>query len=943
MARWSMALLAFVLTAALAAEKPTLESCGKLVRDRPEELDSYMCYWFVARGGDPEGATRALESLLAIDPVNPRARLYLGSIEADLGHERAESLYREAADGFAESREATGEVYARLSLCHVLRRAGRNEEADEELRRSAGVAKASGDEILEARVWLFQAAAATSRGTHGEAIRLLRQAEVVAFPDGPVDLRSGILYRMGYAFWAQGLIAQAFDAYTRQAEMMAEAGDPFEEAAARINAAILSVQLFDRGRTTRDQLIETLGTAAELAARVGNRGAEARARMQRGRYDRNERGLEELGRALAIYREIGDRRGAREASRQMAYALWELKPERRGEAYRLLDEAIEDARSIGDLEELARGLIGKAGIAHADGDREVWIETYLDALEKVEKLRDLQPDGTVGARLFSRWAFVYSRFAGSLLQGLPTSPDPDGDVDLAFGTTERMRSRIRIDELDSAGANPASASGPEARRRDELLQEIAQIQRRLADGGLADDRRDADLDELGRLEMEEVVLRDAIARSDPAFASLRSPRIPSVAEVQEWLAPDQAVLSFQLSMGRAPQTGPLFHGGSWVLVITADEVNVISLPEESDLREKVGVFLGLCRRRDGSDHDAAVWLFEDLLAEAFEAIGPSVRRLVVVPDYSLYRLPLGALRPGFDEAPVGATHEISQTPSVALWIKWQAADRAPSGSSPGSSVLALADPDLEGPIAADSVRAATPWVEGLQLGSLPRARSEARSLVRAMGDESRVVAGDEASESFLKQADLGDYRIVHFATHAVVNYDHPERSAVVLARGDDEEDGFLQIREIVNLDFEGRVVILSACRSASGTLVRGEGTLGLARAFFRAGARTVIGNLWPLRDDDAELLVREMSRGLAQGRSLAAALAEARAARIEAGAPTDAWAGLILLGDGDFVPHPEGRNRLRTFAALVIAACGGVLLLLVGIFAYRRFRPSRSC
>jgi CHAT domain-containing protein len=231
-------------------------------------------------------------------------------------------------------------------------------------------------------------------------------------------------------------------------------------------------------------------------------------------------------------------------------------------------------------------------------------------------------------------------------------------------------------------------------------------------------------------------------------------------------------------------------------------------------------------------------------------------------------------------------------------------------------------------------------VEGLKLGSLPRARTEARSLVRALGDESRMVFGSEANERFLKQVDLGGYGIVHIAAHAVVDYDHPARSAVVLAPGSADEDGFLQIREIVDLDLEGRVVILSACRSATGTLLRGEGSLGLARGFFRAGARAVIGNLWPLRDDDAESLIRELGRQLARGRSLAGALAEARASRIAEGAPTDAWAGLILLGDGDFVPRPGGRGSLGALSGWVLPVCGAVFLLFLSIVAYRRFRSS---
>jgi CHAT domain-containing protein len=941
--RWSTLLLALVLcVSALAGEKPTLELCAELVRDRPEELESYMCYWFVSRAGDPAGAGQALESHLAIDPANHRARLYLAAVEADLGHRRAEALYREAADGFASWGEPTGEVYARLSLYELLRSAGRENEANEELRRAADVAEIAEDPILSARVWSFQAAAARRRGDHGEALRLLRQAERVAFPDGPVDLRSGILYQMGYAFWAQGLIERALEAYTRQAGLMARAGDPFEEATARSNVAILSIGLFNRGRMKLDDTLDNLRQAAELASRVGNRTAEARARLELGSIDRSERGLEELRRALAIFRSIGDRHGARMTIRRLAYALLQLAPERRSEANRLMEEAIEDARSTGNPEETALGLIGRADMLQDAGDREAWIDASQRAIAAVERIRDLQPDGTVGARLFSRWSFFYYAFSGQLLRGLSVSPDPQGDLDLAFRTTERMRSRVLIDELDTAGAHPTPATGPDGERRAELLESIARIQIRLTDVRLPEFQRVADLDELERLEVEEQLLRDAIAREDPGFAALRSPIIPSIDQVRERLAPDQAVLSFQLSRGRQGSPNGGGRGGSWVITVTRDEARAFALPEANGLRERVGVFLGLCRRRDGSDTDAAALLYDDLLAEAMQAIGPSVRKLIVVPDDCLHRLPFAALRSGIAGDPLCVTHEIAQVPSIALWMKWRTGDEDGSAPVAGPAVLALADPDLGGSFADDRLRSAAPWVKGLQLGSLPRARAEARSLVRALGNESRMVSGPEANERFIKEIDLAGYRILHFATHAVVDYEHPERSAVVLAPGNENQDGFLQIREIAELELNGSLVILSACRSASGTVLRGEGSLGLARAFFRAGARAVIGNLWTLRDDEAEPLVGELGRQLAEGSGLAEALAEAQATRIAASAPTEAWAGLVLLGDGDFVPDPEGRNSLGVYPGWLPSVSGAALLLIVAIVVYHRYRSSVS-
>jgi CHAT domain-containing protein len=237
------------------------------------------------------------------------------------------------------------------------------------------------------------------------------------------------------------------------------------------------------------------------------------------------------------------------------------------------------------------------------------------------------------------------------------------------------------------------------------------------------------------------------------------------------------------------------------------------------------------------------------------------------------------------------------------------------------------------------LRAADPWLEGLSLGALPRARAEASGLVRRVGGTSLLRAGPEATERFLKDADLNRYGLLHLAAHAVVDYDRPERSAIILAPGAAEEDGFLQAREIAGLDLDGKVVILSACRSASGEVISGEGVLGLGRAFFVAGARAVIGNLWPMRDEDAEAFVRGLSRGIARGDTLAAAMQSARQRRIAAGAPAAAWAGVVLLGDGDLVPIPGGRVILGWPVWTLLAAVM-ILGAVLGWWALRRRQVS---
>jgi len=124
------------------------------------------------------------------------------------------------------------------------------------------------------------------------------------------------------------------------------------------------------------------------------------------------------------------------------------------------------------------------------------------------------------------------------------------------------------------------------------------------------------------------------------------------------------------------------------------------------------------------------------------------------------------------------------------------------------------------------------------------------------------------------------------------------------------------------------VVVLTGCRSASGSPDAGAGPLGLARGFFLAGARAVVGSVWPLRDDDAERFVEEFGRALSRGRTVAAAVAHSQRVRIAAGDPAEAWAGMVVLGDGDRVLMTR---EARSVNVAVIAVAGLALLVVVGL------------
>lgn len=389
-------------------------------------------------------------------------------------------------------------------------------------------------------------------------------------------------------------------------------------------------------------------------------------------------------------------------------------------------------------------------------------------------------------------------------------------------------------------------------------------------------------------------------------------------QVRQALAPDEALLSFQIAPWK-DMVGD-FAGGSWLTVVTRDGATVhplrSPLAERPRLRPAVEVFSGLFTG-DRDDGDAAAALHRALLADGLAGLGPGIQRLVVVPDDVLHLLPFAALRPDPGAAPLASRYEITLTPSATLWLRWRQQDPAVAS---GTGALVLADP-ASTPVAAPAAMRSAASTSPARLGPLPWAQLEGEAVLRHLGEGSRLLSGPDATEAYLKSGPA-PYGLLHLATHAWTSDNEPDRSFVLLAPGSANEDGRLHPREIAGLDLRGRIVVLSACSSAAGEILRGEGVMGLARAFFQAGAHTVVATLWPLRDDYGAALFDRFYAHLGQGMSVAAALHAAQQDRMSEGAPPAAWAGVIVLGDGGRVPVPGGRRGLPGFAVpLALAAC----------------------
>jgi tetratricopeptide (TPR) repeat protein len=915
------AALACVAAAPVARAADPFAECAARFEEQPLVYESSYCFFQVAQQGKLwDDAARRLDGLIARHPENFWLTLARGNVEwtRDLG--RAEAFYRAAALGFARQGQAEGEVLARYNLRTILFRKGRLPEAAEEVARVMRVAEASGESVVLARALTLQATQLTDTGGDvGEAYRSLRRAEQAAKPDHPYTLRRSILFALGNACFQLGRFEEALDYYRRVSQMASEAGDTITLATAEysvVNTLMRELEELPRPGG-RDEALALAGTALATAVAADNRETQVWLHRAMGELlgTRSPADAERhYDQCIAIARQIHQ-------PRELAHCLWSLGRHladtgRTALAQRRMEEALVLARESAELWSLAHGARQSMRVSWRTRPREDAIRESLEDLQTIEAVRRL-PDDT-GAEVFSAWARDYYWLAGSLLEH-GSEPAPRADVVRAFDVEERMRARVLLDALTAVGRGKEPPAGePAAHKRQEVLQRIVETRRELMDRGLAPALRAAAIERLEALELEEEDTRPRPARR--LQAGPVDPPLARLDEVEAALAEDEALLSFMI--GLQEELDGDFGGGAWLSVSTRHGTTVHRVPDRVRLQGIVPVFLGLFESRDGREHAAAASLYQELLAPALAGLPESVTRLVIVPDDALHQLPFAALRKAAGQEPLVARYEIAVTPSATLWLRWRRTATEPAARP----ALVLADP-----------RAGR---GGDGLAALPHAREEGRQVVRRLRNGSELWLAADASEHALKATPLSQFGILHFAAHAVVDDERKERSAVVLAPGSDSEDGLLQLREVIDLPLEGRVVVLSSCRSARGLILRGEGVVGFGRAFLQAGSHAVVGGLWPLRDDDAALLFDAFYRSIGEGRGVGAALRAAQREAIRDGRPAAAWAGLVVIGDGSLAPVPARSGGLQPVVGALLAAVLLPAIVLLLLLLVRRTRRS---
>ena len=433
----------------------------------------------------------------------------------------------------------------------------------------------------------------------------------------------------------------------------------------------------------------------------------------------------------------------------------------------------------------------------------------------------------------------------------------------------------------------------------------------IAAGGAAEDAFELAERQRARTLAERMVEARALG-SDTApgpVAATRREALPhGSSAIRAGLPPDIALIEYVTGRDGAPTTA---------FVVTRAGVRAIPLAPVDSLVPLVRRLLALVEQGDDAPALRRT-LGHAIVAPLLDAIGPDVARLVVVPDGALHRIPFDALVLP-DGRAVIERFAVSHAPSGAI----AAALRLQRARRTKARVLAIGDPDI---------------AAGLALPALPEARAEARMAAR-YGDASVALVGAAATPSAVRRMVTDTFRVLHFATHAQVDERSLLGSAIRLAPDAEgaraEAAWSLGPGDLAALPLHADLVVLSACRSAGGVVVEGEGVQGLTAPLLAAGARTVIATTWDVDDAATRALMEDFYEGLSTGLGVGAALRAARLDAMRTGAPVRDWAGMIIVGDADLkVPLDAPSPRAPLLA-------GGVATLLLGAGALAGWQVRR--
>lgn len=873
---------------------------------------------------------------------------------------------------FTESSDRSGQALVHLNLGYTYYDSGDFRQAATNYEQSLALRKATGDLRGEALartalggVYSIIGENQLALDAHSQAMKILR---TVGDHVGEAAALNGI----GRTYEELNQSRTALDNYISARDQFHRTGKTDYEA--------LSNYYIGRVYRSLEQMTDALRSYEEciaLSRKVGNRRFENYALKDiaiiQNATGNREKALDLFGGVLQFYQSVKDKRG--EAYALSAIGYTQLLAGQPAEAIQNFKTALSISRSIMDRSAEVAFLYHAALAEHALGQPANALDYISQSIQLIENTRTKVISRDLRVSYFAAVHEHYN-FCIDLLMQMEKRQPNNGFAAKAFEIAEQGRSRSLLDSLSQAKLDFPSESDPLlATRLNDLRHSLnakAEYQMRLASNNPAPEVVAQTDKEIRDLTVQYNQLEAEVRRQSPRYADLLSTQPVTLKEIQSQLT-DENTLLVEFTLGAET---------SYAWVVSSKTINGYELPARKSLEDtalKIQELLmarlpiagetPLQYQQRVATAETQYWPLAARLSQ--DLLGPmkaqlAGRRLLIVPDGVLNYVPFDALPfpadigltdqlPDSDQ-PLILQQEIIKLPSAAVLV---AVRRERERAT--KTIVVLADPVFSGyderlpqsvqraflQTQNDSKTSATRnastngTAPDFYIDRLAATQQEGNEIIKLVpAQEGKLMLGFDASHTFALSTELNQYRVIHMATHGIVDEKHPELSGVVLSLLDREgnpQDGFLRLHEIYNLRLTANLVVLSACQTGLGEDVKGEGLIGLTRGFMYAGSKGVIASLWKVDSEATRELMKEFYTGyFHRGLSPAASLREAKLAirKQTRWQSPFFWAGFELHGEYA-EPIDVSDNKLQRYLPLV-------LLLLVAPFAIyyfsKRFR-----
>ncbi len=462
------------------------------------------------------------------------------------------------------------------------------------------------------------------------------------------------------------------------------------------------------------------------------------------------------------------------------------------------------------------------------------------AIDKLENRRLSTFSSALKNSLNANWQHVYFLLAS-------WEVEHKNNYTKAFELHERAKSRALFDQIYEQrffslidAENPASIQLLELQKRIDQLYHL--------EGNPTLETNTSNAMEIAELELQYQSLQDELMRSNPAMQELSYPPLTTLDKTQKLLDKRTAIISYGVMRDRL-----------FIYLIKENSYRFIPIFDQPNLRANLITNVEAFRDAIISQEDndkllSASKELTELLIDPISIELEGVEHLIVIPDGPLHLLPFEALM--LNGRYLIEHFAIKYIPSVSVL---NIIDERPPVDFK-RSLVGLASTGFE---SGDDLTVASSQAAFF---TLPYTLAEIDS-IKTSFLEPMVLKNEQVTEAAFKALDLSEYRFMHFATHGNINESAPEQSGLILSKKTETEtlfgeDGYLNAREISQLDINANLVVLSACNTGVGRIINGEGVMGLQRSFLAAGASSVMVSLWNIFDRSTPIFMNKFYKNL---------------------------------------------------------------------------------